>query len=138
MKNFKYLVLVLFFGLGIAQAQNYRFKTSGFMVSDKSSRGVWSEWSKFQKSEMIISLEPSKNRLVIYSEAIQLFSIVKYHEKKETNDGNVISFQCVDNFGEDCEISIFTRKDKGNLKQLYIYYRDRIIAYNINLIKEKK
>ena len=53
-------------------------------------------------------------------------------------NGNVVSFQCVDNGGVNCEVSIFTRKDKGNLKQLYVYYNDRVIAYNMKLLKDKK
>jgi hypothetical protein len=84
---------------------------------------------------MIVVLDTDKDRIVVYSEVLQLFNIITYHDKKETKDGSVVSFFCKDNEGMNCELSIFTRKDKKNLKQLYIYASDRIIAYNMKLIK---
>lgn len=137
MKSIKYLFLVLFLSLSVAQAQQFRFKTTGFMVSEKTKFGEWSVWSKFQKSEMVVVLDADKDRIVVYSEALQLFNIVKYYDKKETKEGNVVSFLCIDNSGIECDVSIFTRKDKNNLKQLYIYYDQRVIAYNMNLLSDK-
>jgi hypothetical protein len=138
MKSIKYLILLLFVSVTVAQAQQYRFETSGFMITQKTNKGKWDEWSKFNKTKMVVTLDADKNRIVVYSEVIQLFTILKYYDKKETKDGNVVSFQCVDNVGQNCEVSIFTRKDKGNLKQLYVYYKDRIVAYNMKLLKDKK
>jgi hypothetical protein len=86
---------------------------------------------------MIVVLDADKDRIVVYSEALQLFNIVKYYDKKETKDGNVVSFLCIDNAGIECNVSIFTRKDKNNLKQLYIYYEDRVVVYNMSLLSDK-
>ena len=137
MKSIKYLFLVLFLSLSVAQAQQYRFKTTGFMVSEKTKFGEWSVWSKFQKSEMVVVLDADKDRIVVYSEVLQLFNIIKYFDKKETKEGNVVSFLCIDNSGIECDVSIFTRKDKNNLKQLYVYYDDRVVVYNMNLMSDK-
>ncbi|WP_264559214.1 hypothetical protein [Flavobacterium sp. N2270] len=137
MKSIKYLFLVLFLSLSVAQAQQYRFKTTGFMVSEKTKFGEWSVWSKFQKSEMVVVLDADKDRIVVYSEVLQLFNIIKYYDQKETKGGNVVSFLCIDNSGIECDVSIFTRKDKNNLKQLYVYYDDRVVVYNMNLMSDK-
>lgn len=137
MKSIKYLFLVLFLSLSVAQAQQYRFKTTGFMVSEKTKFGEWSVWSKFQKSEMVVVLDAYKDRIVVYSEVLQLFNIIKYYDQKETKEGNVVSFLCIDNSGIECDVSIFTRKDKNNLKQLYVYYDDRVVVYNMNLMSDK-
>lgn len=137
MKSIKYLFLVLFLSLSVAQAQQYRFKTTGFMVSEKTKFGEWSVWSKFQKSEMVVVLDAEKDRIVVYSEVLQLFNIIKYYDQKETKEGNVVSFLCIDNSGIECDVSIFTRKDKNNLKQLYVYYDDRVVVYNMNLMSDK-
>jgi len=137
MKSIKYLFLVLFLSLSVAQAQQYRFKTTGFMVSEKTKFGEWSVWSKFQKSEMVVVLDADKDRIVVYSEVLQLFNIIKYYDQKETKEGNVVSFLCIDNSGIECDVSIFTRKDKNNLKQLYVYYDDRVVVYNMNLMSDK-
>jgi len=137
MKSIKYLFFVLFLSLSVAQAQQYRFKTTGFMVSEKTKFGEWSVWSKFQKSEMVVVLDADKDRIVVYSEVLQLFNIIKYYDQKETKEGNVVSFLCIDNSGIECDVSIFTRKDKNNLKQLYVYYDDRVVVYNMNLMSDK-
>jgi hypothetical protein len=138
MKSIKYVCLFLFLSFSVVQAQQYRFKTTGFMVSEKTRFGEWSVWSKFQKSEMVVVLDTSKDRIVVYSEVLQLFNIVKYYDEKITNEGNVVSFLCIDNAGIECNVSIFTRKDKNNLKQLYIYYDDRVIVYNMDLLNDIK
>ena len=50
----------------------------------------------------------------------------------EENETDIVySFTCKDNDGEDCTISIITRKKQDNRKQLYINYKNRIIVYNI-------
>jgi hypothetical protein len=138
MKSIKYLFLFLFLSYSVTQAQQYRFKTTGFMVSEKTRFGEWGVWSKFQKSEMIVVLDADKDRIVVYSEALQLFNIVKYFDKQDTKEGNVVSFLCIDNSGIECDVSIFTRKDKNNLKQLYIYYDNKLIVYNMYLMSDKK
>ncbi len=138
MKSIKYLFLFLFLSYSVTQAQQYRFKTTGFMVSEKTRFGEWGVWSKFQKSEMIVVLDADKDRIVVYSEALQLYNIVKYFDKQDTKEGNVVSFLCIDNSGIECDVSIFTRKDKNNLKQLYIYYDNKLIVYNMYLMSDKK
>lgn len=133
MKIFKYLLLLLFFASTSSYAQKYRFKTSSFMVSNKDKKGNWSDWSKDQKSEMIVTLDMENHRIVVYSEVIQLFSIVKYGEQETKGDDDVVTFNCVDNNGLECVLSIYTRKKQGNRNQLYITYQDMIIAYNMVL-----
>lgn len=86
---------------------------------------------------MVVVLDADKDRIVVYSEVLQLFNIIKYYDQKETKEGNVVSFLCIDNSGIECDVSIFTRKDKNNLKQLYVYYDDRVVVYNMNLMSDK-
>ena len=62
---------------------------------------------------------------------IQLFEIVEYQNTEENDSDIVYSFTCKDNEGINCTLSIITRKNQGNRKQLYINYGNRIIMYNI-------
>ena len=62
---------------------------------------------------------------------IQLFEIIVYQPIAENDTDIVYSFTCKDNNGEDCTLSIITRKNQDNRKQLYINYDNRIIVYNI-------
>lgn len=129
----KLYILLLFFAAGLQQtySQIYKFKTSGVSVLEKNERGKWENWSDLQLVNVLVSLDTDKSRIVIYSEVIQLFEIIEYQPTEENDSDIVYSFSCKDNNGDDCTLSIITRKNQDNRKQLYINYGNRIIVYNI-------
>lgn len=133
MGKIKLYIVLLFLGLGLQQSygQNYKFKTSGFSVLEKNERGKWGKWSDLKLVNLLVSLDTDKNRIVVYSQVIQLFDIIVYQPTEENDTDIVYSFTCKDNNGDDCTLSIITRKNQDNRKQLYINYNDRIIVYNI-------
>jgi hypothetical protein len=133
MTKTKLFIILLFFGLGLQQSysQNYKFKTSGFSVLEKNEKGKWGKWSDLGLVNILVSLDTNKDRIVIYSQAIQLFEIIEYQPTEENDTDIVYSFTCKDNNGEDCTLSIITRKKQDNRKQLYVNYENRIIVYNI-------
>ncbi|WP_348813525.1 hypothetical protein [Flavobacterium maritimum] len=126
-------ILLLFLGLGVqnSYSQVYKFKTSGFSVLEKTEKGKWGKWSDLDLVNIVVSLDTDKNRIVVYSQIIQLFEIVEYQSREENDTDIVYSFTCKDNDGVDCTLSIITRKKQDNRKQLYINYDDRILVYNI-------
>jgi hypothetical protein len=117
-------------------SQKLIFETTGFTVLEKNKKGEWKDWSDFTESKMIIKLDGDNHRVVVYSEVIQLFSIVKYNDPVSNETDNIVSLNCIDNEGVYCNVSVFTRKKQGNRMQLYITYDDLIIAYNIIMQKE--
>jgi hypothetical protein len=125
--------VLLFLCLGLQQSysQKYQFKTSGFSVLEKNERGKWDKWSDLELVNLLVSLDTDKSRIIVYSQAIQLFEIIEYQPAEENDTDIVYSFTCKDNNGDDCTLSIITRKNQGNRKQLYINYNNRIIVYNI-------
>ncbi|MFV8340770.1 hypothetical protein [Flavobacterium sp. XS2P39] len=130
----KKIYILLFFlviGLQHSYGQNYKFKTSGFSVLEKNERGKWGKWSDLNLVNILVTLDTNKNRIVVYSQIIQLFEIIDYQTTEENDTDIVYSFTCKDNEGVDCTVSIITRKKQGNRKQLYINYEDRIVVYNI-------
>ena len=134
MSNIKLVTLLFFLGLGIqySYAQKYRFKTSGVSVLEKKANGKWGEWSDLDLVNILVSLDTDKNRIVVYSQVVQLFEIIVYQQQEENDNDIVHSFTCKDNNGDDCTLSIITRKKQGNRQQLYINYTNsRIIVYNI-------
>lgn len=136
MKHLKSLLLFLFFVSTVSYAQKFNFKTSGYMVSQKDNKGNWSDWSKLQKSEMTVLLDMESHRIVVYSEILQLFSIMKYGNQETIGDDDVVKFDCVDNNGVECTLAIYTRKKQGGRNQLYITYQDMIIAYNMTVLED--
>lgn len=133
MTKIKLYIVLLFLGIGSQQvySQDYKFKTSGVSVLEKNEKGKWGKWSDLQLVNVVVSLDTNKNRIVIYSEIIQLFEIISYQPIEENDKDVVYSFTCKDNNGDDCTLSIITRKNQNNRKQLYINYGNRIIVYNI-------
>ncbi|MFV8367936.1 hypothetical protein [Flavobacterium sp. LB2R40] len=125
------LLLFLILGLQYSYSQNYKFKTSGFSVLEKNEKGKWGKWSDLNLVNMLVTLDTNKNRIVVYSQIIQLFEIIDYQPTEENDTDIVYSFTCKDNEGVDCTVSIITRKKQENRKQLYINYDNRIIVYNI-------
>ncbi|RZJ35568.1 MAG: hypothetical protein EOO51_05095 [Flavobacterium sp.] len=112
-------------------AQVYKFQTTGFSVLERNEKGKWGKWSPLQKAEMVITLDTNKNRIVVYSQEIQLYRIITYGKVEESDTDLIYPFVCKDADGMDFTISIITRKKQGNRKQLYINQKDVVIAYNI-------
>jgi hypothetical protein len=132
MTKIKLYIVLLFLGVGLQQgySQIYKFKTSGVSVLEKNEK-KWGKWSDLELVNVVVSLDTDKSRIVIYSQIIQLFEIIEYQPTEENDTDVVYSFTCKDNNGDDCTLSIITRKHQDSRKQLYINYGNRIIVYNI-------
>ncbi len=133
MIQLKTLVISLFLVLGLQQSysQVYKFQTTGFSVLEKNDKGSWGKWSDLQNVNLMVTLDTNKNRIVVYSQEIQIYDILDYQEKQENDTDQVYSFNCKDIEGEIFTISIITRKNQNNRKQLYINQKNVIIVYNI-------
>ena len=123
------------FGLQQSNAQITKFMTTTYSVSEKTP---WGKWSKPEKVGIVISLDEKKNRIIVYSQEIQVYTIVKYEDIIENADDLTYPFSCSDNDGMPFTISIITRKKQGNRKQMYINQKDVILLYNIEKFKEPK
>jgi hypothetical protein len=134
MANIKLLIVLVLLLLGFQESygQTYNFTTSGFSVLEKNQKGKWGNWTDLELVNIVVKLDTNKNRVIIYSEAIQVYEIIEYlpFEEGETDDKH--TFICINNLGEQCTLSILIRKKQDNRKQLYINYDDRIIVYNIS------
>ena len=130
--KYKYIRLLLVFLIGpLLYGQNYKFKTASLSMTTKNEKGRWAEWSVPQNANLIVNLDTKKNRIVVYSQIIQLFDIVEYIDTTENESDKIDAFFCKDNQGEECTLSIITRKKQENRRQLYINYDNRIIVYNL-------
>ena len=133
MKYLKMLFLFFLLSIGIENTygQVYKFEATGFSVLEKDTKGAWGKWSDLQPVNIVIILDTDKNRIVVYSKEIQLYEIQNYEEKQESESDEIYPFVCKDIDGEEFTISIITRKNQSNRKQLYINQKNVIIVYNI-------
>jgi len=131
MKTFRNIFLAVFLMIGtMASSQVYRFLATGFSVSERNN-GKWSPWSETQKANIIVTLDSKKNRIIVYSQEVQLYQIVNYQPAEENDNDLVYGFSCADEDGHPFTITIITRKKQGNRKQMYITQKDYMIMYNL-------
>lgn len=133
MKIYPCLILFFFicFGLQITSAQSLNFKTSSISITEKNERGKWSEWSDFVKADLLITIDGRKNRIVVNSPEIQVFTILSYGEKSESETDKIVPFECIDNNGSKATIFVITKKKEENRMQFYINYSEVKFVYNI-------
>lgn len=133
MKIVKTLLLFLFLSLGIQKnySQTYKFEATGFSVLEKNTKGAWGKWSELQPVNIVITLDTNKNRIIVYSKEIQLYKIQNYEQRQDSENDVIYPFICKDIDGESFTISIITRKNQDNRKQMYINQKNVIVVYNI-------
>jgi len=133
MKSLYLFVLLAFLGLGSStlQAQTITMRTSSISVTEKNEKGVWNKWSDFVDADLIITIDGKKNRIVVNSPDIQVFTITAYGEKTENDDQKIVPFECIDNNGSKCTIFVITQKKENNRMQFYINYSEVKFVYNI-------
>ena len=133
------IILALFFlqfGIQKSNSQVYKYQTTGFSVLEKGPNGKWGKWSDLEKVNLLVSLDTDKNRIIVYSREIQIYSIMKYEKREENDTDEIFPFSCSDMDGKPFVISIIIRKNQNFRKQLYINHKNVILQYNIeNLIE---
>ena len=112
-------------------SQTLKLKTSSVSIVEKTSKGNWGKWSDFVKAEILITIDGKKNRIVVNSPEIQVFTIESYGEKIENENDKIVPFDCIDNNGSRCKILAITRKKEDNRMQFYINYSEVKFVYNI-------
>lgn len=133
MKKLKIFVLFLFLVTGVQKmnSQVYKYVATGFSVLEKDEKDNWGKWSDYQTTNIMISLDLDKRRIVVYSKEIQYYNIDTFEKQIENDEDIIFPFSCIDIDGEPFTISFITRKKQDYRKQLYINQKDVILVYNI-------
>lgn len=130
------MALLFFLSFGVkATAQTLTFRTSSVSYTEKNERGKWTGWSEFVKADLVITIDGKKNRIVVNSPELQVFTILSYGEKTEDDDTKVVPFECVDHNGSKATIFVITKKKEDNRMQFYINYAEVKFVYNIYNLK---
>jgi hypothetical protein len=134
-KGIKFLVLCFLCFNIQSFGQIVKFKTTSISIASKNKNSSWEKFTLPKPVVNIVSLDNEKARMIIYSEVIQVFDIIKYFDVESTPKNDTASFAAKDQDGDGCIVSIITRKNQGNRQQLYIKYQDRIVLFNVELVK---
>lgn len=130
-KIFCLLFLSLFLVSVVASAQTIKIKTSSVSFTDKNAKGLWNAWSDFKPAEILITIDAQKDRIIVNSPEIQVFSIKEYGDKIENSTEKIVPFTCTDANGSKCIILVITKITENNRMQFYINYSEVKFVYNV-------
>lgn len=137
MKFFRLLIALFLFSSATFYAQQFKFKTTSLTVLERGGRfNEWGKWSEPLETQLFISLDFDKEKIVVYSREIQHYRILEILPKEITEVDEINSYLCKNQFGEAAKISFIVRKDQKNKTQLYIYFTDIVFCYDIEEVTE--
>ncbi|MBC7494087.1 MAG: hypothetical protein H7221_03695 [Flavobacterium sp.] len=126
-----FLFVSIFFVPNVISAQTIKIKTTSVSFTEKNAKGLWNAWSDFKPAEILITIDAQKDRIIVNSPEIQVFSIKEYGDKIENETEKIVPFTCVDANGSKCIILVITKKTENNRMQFYINYSEVKFVYNV-------
>jgi len=116
-----------------SSAQVTKFKSTEFATCIKNDyTGKWGAWSSFKETEVLITIDLSKERIKVFSKVEQVYDIIRYYDKTIDRDGDeTLKFQCVNEDGLKCYVRFVILNSKGGQRQLYVDFSDMMWVYNI-------
>lgn len=112
-------------------AQTIKIKTNSVSFTERNAKGNWNVWSDFKPAELLITIDAARDRIVVNSPEIQVFSIKEYGDKIDNEAEKIVPFTCVDASGSKCIVLVINKKTENNRMQFYINYADVKFVYNI-------
>lgn len=113
-------------------AQVVKVETTSLSYRYKDDNLKWSKWSDFEETSVLVSIDPDKDRIIVYSKKTQVFDVLDSEGKKTDEDGdNFYSFLCRDEEGKKCRVRLAILNSRSGRRQLYVDYDDLMYVYNL-------
>lgn len=131
MKRILLSILALILFSTTAYAQTFKYKTTDFAYKTYDfNTGIWSDWSDWESSDMLVVISLDREVINIYSEEMQEYDIFDYEgTSTDASGGESMTFNCVDRDGLRCNIRLRIQSD--GIKQLYVDYNDIMWVYSM-------
>ena len=113
---------------GITNYKTYEFSYK------KDDNGYWTNWSKWEKSDLTISMNLEENIVKVFSPKVQTYRIINHNEIEINESGIfIVPFKFVDNDGVHGTMRLqFSKTDDYNdHTQLYFDYANIMWVYNL-------
>lgn len=131
------LIFMLLFTMSFTStisADTYIYKTTGFAYKQLNDYGVWTNWTPWQNSDMVMTIDFDNSIVKIYSPQPQVYIITKYvREYTDSDGGKQIEMKFVDQ-DEDYGTMRLRIEQNGN-SQIYIDFANIMWVYNVKRIK---
>ena len=127
----KKLILTLLACLccGIAEAESLFYRASFFAYKYVDDDNHWNEWSDWEPSKIVLSIDTDKETITIYSEQEQRYIILdRGEDDKDAAGGEQVEFSVVDQDGDNGVIRV--RAQKNSVLQLYVEFNNIMWVYS--------
>lgn len=116
-----------------AYSQVIKCKADAISIKTKNEyTDRWSDWSKWEEVDILITIDPINDRIKIFSKEEQVYDIIKSYDESYDNDGDkTLKWQCVNEDGLKCNIRLVKLYSQNGQSQLYIDFADMMWVYNI-------
>jgi hypothetical protein len=136
MKNLKKIILLTLFFVGftsLSSAQVLKVKADAISFKTKNEyTGRWSDWSKWEEVNILITIDPDKERIKIFSKKDQVYDIIQDLGENYDKDGDkTLKWLCVNEDGLRCHVRLVKLYSQGGKSQLYVDFNDMMWVYNI-------
>ena len=133
-----FLIFILFFAMSFAlpqlvDAQTYKYRTTAY-AQKYVSNGRWTDWTDWQSSDMLMTIDFDNDIVKIYSPKTQIYKITEYVRKyRDNSGGNQVELNFVD---QDFDRGTMRLRIEANgNSQVYIDFADVMWVYNVRRIQ---
>ena len=123
-------VILLFFSIYCYAGDSIRYYETTSFSMKKVVKGEWTDWSEWEESGMIITMNLTKDVVEILSPKAQIYNITEnkglYFDQE---DGRNVNFSFVDQDGDKGTMRL--RIEKNGNSQMYIEYANVMWVYNL-------
>ena len=121
--------MLLFCMTNTVNAQTYYYRTYQFAIKYKVDN-KWTDWSDWQKSDIKMKIDFDDDMIVIYSEKIQIYSVIENNGTyTDESGGKQTKFFIIDQ--DDDYGYIRLRVEKNGNAQIYVDFADVMWVYNV-------
>ena len=123
-------VILLFFSMCCYAGDNIRYYETTSFSMKRVVNGEWTDWSEWEDSGMIITLNLTKDVVEILSPKAQVYNITEHGDCYIDQDGGRnVNFSFVDQEGYKGVIRL--RIEKNGNSQMYVEYANIMWVYNL-------
>ena len=129
MKRFL-LMLMMVFTVTCVSAQIYTYRTTEFAYKTMNNYGRWNNWTDWESSNVLITINFTTDVVKIYSPKTQIYNITEFTRRFTDNSGgNQVEFKFIDQDYDRGTMRL--RIERNGNSQLYVEFADIIWVYNV-------
>ncbi len=123
------VALLACFSFGIAEAESLFYRASFFAYKYVDNDNHWNEWSDWEPSKIVLSIDTDKETITIFSEQEQRYIILdRGDDDQDAAGGEQVEFSVIDQDGDTGVIRV--RAQKNSVLQLYVEFNNIMWVYS--------